>query len=229
MKIGTVPEKVVERRIIVYKTRFDPTVIKLTAKNMKSEPFSKFAFRKPKPEEIRIISMDKYYEPYIVVDGKYTIDYYRKRVYTIEVEETMREIVILDKTFKPEPLEESRRVIKLEGEGRFYHEGKAYVILDKEGREVGPEQLPYAPSEEHPEEILKKFGDAKAPPQKEIDILRSRILKRPLDVERVREELFAVTERSVIYVPIYRVRFRNVKTGEEAVVRIDGVTGKAVS
>jgi len=223
-----VPEKVVERRIIVYKSRFDSTVIKSTAEKMKGELFSG-VFRKPKPEEIRVVSIDKYYKPYIVVDGKYTIDYYKKCIYTIEVEETMREIVILDKTFKPETLGESRKAIKLEGEGLFSYEDTAYIVLDGEGREVDPEQLSYAPSEENPEEVLKKFGEVKVPPQKDVDILRSRILKRPQDVDRVHEELFAVTERAVIYVPVFKVTFQNIKTGEKVAAKIDAVTGKEVS
>jgi hypothetical protein len=40
------------------------------------------------------------------------------------------------------------------------------------------------------------------------------------------EEIFEVTERSVIYTPRYKLLFKNVNTGEEKVLVLDGVTAK---
>ncbi|MGC9346256.1 MAG: hypothetical protein ACP5ER_05655 [Candidatus Bathyarchaeales archaeon] len=86
----SVNEEIVERKTIVYKTLVDPTVVKVAGEKLKDKLFVRFRFWKPKPEEIQFVSMDKYYEPYIVISGKYVIDYYRKCVYTINVDEKVR-------------------------------------------------------------------------------------------------------------------------------------------
>jgi hypothetical protein len=58
--------------------------------------------------------------------------------------------------------------------------------------------------------------------------MRERIAKRPKDMCRIVEETFDITERSVIYTPRYKLLFRNVKTGEERVLVLDGVTSKRI-
>ena len=231
---ASVPEKIVERKSIVYKSRFDLNAIRLTAERMKTELFTRFMFLKPKSKEVRIVSIDKYYEPYIVVDGKYTIDYSKKCVHTIEVDETMQEITLFGRKFMPEPLKNRPeipcKVITLTGEGRFRYENKAHIVFDRLWREVGLEQLPYVPFEEQPEKILKKLGkkfeNVKVPDEKEIEILRSRIVQQPPDITQVHKELFTVSERAVIYKPMYKLTFQNIKTGEEAMVMMDAVTGQ---
>ena len=236
IELSLVPEKIAKRKTIVYKSRVDPTVVKLTVEKMKSKLFLKFGFSKPRPEEIRVVSVDKYYEPYIVIDGKYSVDYYKKRVHTLDVYEKTEEVRILGETFKPEslvtPTGETRKVIKLEAEERSSYEEKAYVILDKTGREISPDQVPSAPSEDHPQRILKEFGKksgrVKISSRKGVEIVKSKIVKRPSDVDVIENELFEITEHAVIYSPIYEITFRNVKTGEEKIVRIDGVTAKII-
>jgi len=201
---------------------------------MKTELFTKFMFLKRKSKEIRIVSIDKYYEPYIVVDGEYTIDYSKMCVYPIEVDETMQEITFFGKKLRPEPLKNHPEIpckaIKLTGEGRFRYENKAHIIFDSWWREVGLEQLPYVPFEEQPEKILKKVGkkfeNVEIPAEKEIEILKSRIVQRPPDIAQVHKELFVVSERAVIYKPMYKITFQNIKTGEEATIIIDAVTGR---
>ena len=227
------PEKIVERKIIVFKSRLDLNAIRLTAEKMKTRLFTKFMFRKPKSREIRIVSIDKYYEPHVVIDGEYTIDYSAKWFYYIQVDETMQEIVLFGQTLRPEPLENPeipRKVIKLTGEGRFRYENKAHMIFDKRWSEVGLEQLPYVPFEEQPEKILKelgkKFGNFEIPAEEEINILRSKIAQRPNDITHIHKESFVVSERALIYKPMYKVAFQNTKTEKQATVIIDAVTGQ---
>ena len=234
METATVPEDVVERKIIVYKPRLDLQAIRLTAEKMKTDLFTKFRFLKPKAKEVHIVSIDKYYEPYVVIDGEYTIDYSKKWVHTIEVDETMQEITLFGKTFRPGPSKNHPeipcKVIKLTGEGRFRYENKAHIIFDPWWREVTIEELPYVPFEEQPEKILgksgKKFRNVEIPDEKEIEILRSRIVQRPPDVADVHNELFTVSERAVIYKPMYQLMFQNTRTGEKVTVIIDAVTGR---
>jgi len=229
----TVPERIVERKIIVFKPRLDLNAIRLTAEKMKTRLFTKFMFMKPKTREIRTVSIDKYYEPHVVIDGEYTIDYSAKWFYYIQVDETMQEITLFGKTLRPEPLENPeipRKVIKLTGEGRFRYENKAHMIFDRQWCEVGLEQLPYVPFEEQPEKILNELGkksrDFEIPAEKEIEILRSKIAQRPNDITHIHKELFTVSERALIYKPMYKITFQNTKTRKEATAIIDAVTGQ---
>jgi len=235
--IPPTPEEVPERKTVVYKTLVDPTVIKIAGEKIKARLFTKLWFLKPKPEEIQNISVEKYYEPYFLVDGDYSIDYYRKRYYTFNIDARVQEVIILNKTLKPDLPKKFSKIpyksITLEGEERLIHKSRACLILNEVGREVDPKRVPAAPSEEHPKKALADFRETverlKAAPDKDIDVVRSRILRRPTDVERVVQELFKVSERSLIYVPVYKLAFKNVRTGVLKTVKIDGVTGRPIS
>jgi hypothetical protein len=231
--IAAVPQKIVDRRIIVLKSRLDPTMVRLLGEKVKVILFTRLRFSKPKPEEIRLISVDKYYEPYVVVGGKYVIDYCKRHVYAIKVDKGTQKIVIAGKKFKAEPLSLERpfKTIKLEGEEHFHYKDEAYFILDRMGREVMPEQLSFAPPEEQPESLTEldgKLREVKMSLEQEIDFLRSRIVNRPADVHEVIREWFEVNERTMICIPMYGLSFQNVKTGQQAIVEIDGVTGKII-
>ena len=229
-------EKIVEKKLIIYKTLVDPTVVKVAGEKLKNKLFVRFGFLKPRPEEIQFVSIDKYYEPYIVVNGKYIIDYYRKSAYTVNVNEKVQEVILFNRKLKPEPAKKPSargyKVIKLEGEEHLLYEDKASLILDKTGREVPLKQLPSAPSEEHPKKMLAELGEnartLEITSDADVGILRSKIVKRPTDIKRVVRELFEVTERVVIYTPIYKVLFQNVKTGKVKAVEFDGVTSKRI-
>ena len=61
-----------------------------------------------------------------------------------------------------------------------------------------------------------------------MNFIRERIAKRPKDLCRIVEEVFEVTERTVIYTPRYKLLFRWVKTGEEKILVLDAVTAKRI-
>jgi len=229
-------EKIPERKIVVYKTLVDPTVVKIAGEKLKTKVFTRLLFLKPRPEEIQNVSVEKYYEPYFLVDGNYSIDYYRKRFYTFNVDKRVQEVILLEKTLTPDlPKKRSRELYKsitLEGKERLLYENKACLLLNENGRAVNPRQVPSAPCEGHPKKALKQFKkimkNVEAAPNKEIEILRSRIVKRPPDAERVVQEQFQVSERSVIYKPVYKLTFKNVRTDKVKTAKIDGVTGRPI-
>ena len=239
-EIPPIPEKISKRKVIVYKSRVDPTIVKLTAEKMKYKLFAKFGFSKSRSEEIRVVSVDKYYEPYILIDAKYSVQYFKKRVFTLDVDSETEDVKILGESYKPEieasrsgEAGESHKVIRLEAELWSSYRDKAYLVLDRDGREIPPDQVPAAPSEDHPEKILKEFskktGRVQVSPRKEIELVKDRIVKRPSDIAKIEDELFQISEHAVIYSPIYEITFRNVRTGEERLVKIDGVTAKIIS
>jgi hypothetical protein len=225
-------ERIVERKTIVYETRVDPAVIKVAGEKLKDQLFTRFGFLKPKPEEIQFVSIGKYYEPYTMISGKYAIDYYRKCVYSVKVDKEVLEVVLLDQKFEPEQSADSSAkdhgVIRLEGEERLRNEVKASLMLDRFGRDVTLEKLPSAPSERNPKKVLAQHSVEEIASNADLDFIRSRIVNRPRDINRLVSELFEVDERVVIYTPRFRVLYRNSKTGEQKTVEFDGVTADRI-
>jgi hypothetical protein len=233
----TIPEKIAERKIIVYKPRIDIKAVRATGEKMKTQLFRKFVFMKPKPEEVQLVSINRYFEPYVVVDGEYSIDYSKNWVHNIQVDDTMQELTLFGEKVRPKTLRGNLqipcKILQLTGKGRFKREAKAHIIFDKQWREVGLEQLPFVPFEEQPEKILsnidQEFGNAEMAAEKEVDILKSRIVRRPSEILCIHNELFKVSERALIYKPMYKVTVRNVKTQKEIAMIIDAITGKTAS
>ena len=230
----SVPEKVVDRKIIVYKSCVDPKEVRATAEKMKTKLFSKLVFMKPKPEEIQIVSIDKFFEPYVVVDGEYSIDYSKNWSHNIQVDETMQDLAFCGEKITPVSLKDHLatpcKIVTLAGVGRFKSEAKARLIFDCQWREVGLEQLPFVPFEEQPEKILDTVDpnpeSASVSEEKEVEILKSRLVQRPSDILSIHKELFSVFDRALIYKPMYKVTVKNIKTKKEATIVIDAITGK---
>ena len=220
-------DNIVKRKTIVYEAHIDPTVIRVSGEKLKKQLFTKFWFLSPKSEEIQFVSLDKYYEPYIVISGKYFIDYFRKCTYIFKVDEAVKEVVLLDNKFVPEN-SRSQRIVKLHGEERLVNEAKAFLILDKDGRDSDADGLPSAPSEKKPEKVIEECGIEELPENADVNFIKERIAMRPKDMCRIVEEIFEVTERSVIYTPRYKLLFKNVNTGEEKTLVLDGVTAKRI-
>jgi hypothetical protein len=220
-----IKENIIDRKTIVYEANIDPTVIRVSGEKLKQQLFAKFGLFKPKSEEIQFISLDKYYEPYIVISGKYFLDYYRKCTYVFKVDQGVKEVILLDHKFIPEN-SKSTKTIKLHGEERLNKDGKAFLILDKYGKDAMVDNLPSAPSEKKPEKIIAEYKIEEIPENADVNYVRRRIAERPRDVSRVVEEVFEITDRSVIYTPRFKLLFRNLKTGDEKVMVIDGVTSE---
>jgi hypothetical protein len=220
-------ENIVKRKTIVYEAHIDPTVIRVSGEKLKKQLFTRFGFLKPKSDEIQFVSLDKYYEPYIVISGKYFIDYFRKCTYIFKVDEGVREVVLLNNKFVPEN-SRTNRIVKLHGEERLINEAKAFLILDRSGRDSNADNMPSAPSEKKPEKVIEECGIEELPEDADVNFIKGRIAKRPKDMCRIVEEIFEVTERSVIYTPRYKLLFRNLNTSEEKILVLDGVTAKRI-
>lgn len=233
--VNQVPENIAEKKIIVYKSRIEPAAVKQKAEEMKIELFVK-RFSKPRPKEIRIVSVDKHFVPYVLVDAKYRIEYYTKKTYNLEVDEKAKEVKILGKTFTPQTLvipdtepTQFKKVILVEGQEWAFYEDSAYIILDKTGHEVSPDQVPIAPSEDNPIKLLKEFKDKtenhSLSNNELVKMVKDKLINKPSNIDTIDNELFQISEHAVIYNPIYVVTFENVKTKEEKSVHVDGVTG----
>jgi hypothetical protein len=225
-------EKIADRRTIVYETLVDPTVIRLKGEKLKTWMFTKYFFLKPSPDEIQLVSINKYYEPFMVISGKYAIDYYRKSAYTVKLDKEVQDVIILSQQFQPEQtidsLGENRSTIKVEGEEHVKKEVAASLVLNRSGRNVSSESLPSGTSERNPEKILTECGIEEIPEDIDLDVIQSKILKRPKDISRIVDELIEVNERVVIYSPRFRLVYKDTVTGKEKTIEFDGITAKRI-
>lgn len=230
-------EKIKEISLIVHKAVIDPSNAKSIVERQKNRYFAKLGFLKPKHEDIDCESVSLYYEPLHVIQARYYVDYYKKNTYTIKIDKKVSEVIIFGQRLMPESLKRTEKILKrsykkinLDAQERIIHEASAYVAQDRTGREIDPGKLPLAPSLPEPEKALAEYGEkARKPaisPEKLTNVLRERIVRKPSETERIVEEVFEVTENTVIYTPIYEARCRYLKTGEIKIIPISGVTGK---
>jgi hypothetical protein len=227
------PQKIVDTRTLILKSRFDSNAAMLQVDKLKTSFFVKYGFLKPNPRDVVLTAFTKYYESYIVIGGKYSIDYCKRHDYVLEVEDSTEEIFVDGKKLKAQFLtpEKTAKVIKLLGEEHSHYEKETYLVLDRLMREVQPENLPFAPFEHETENRPEGDFDLRKPKitlEQEIVFLRSRIAKRPPDVAEIIREIFEITERTIIYTPIYEANFQNNKNGKNITLMIDGITGEVV-
>ena len=225
-------ERIATRKTIVYETLVDLEVIKVAAENLKDQLFTKYLFLKPQPNEVDIVSIEKFYEPFILISGHYSIDYYRKHTWTINVEKEISEVIFPFARFKTreatDSFDKTSKEVVIEGEERLKIDNKASLSLNQSGMDISLKQLPSAPSEKNPEETLAKFCVKKVPPNLDLSILRTRIQKRPADIGWIANETLEVNERTVIYTPRFRVTLKHAKTGKQKTAEFDGVNGKLI-
>jgi hypothetical protein len=220
-------ENIVKRKTIVYETSMDPTVARVAGERLKKELFTRYGFLKPKSNEIQFVSSEKFYEPYVVASGRYFIDYYRRSSYVFKVDDAVREVVILNNKFIPEGSKYSRS-IKLDGEERLIHEAKSFLIMDRNGQDAQVDNLPSAPSEKKPEKAIAEYAIEELPENLDVDLVRAKVASRPREISRIVEEIFEVTERTVIYAPRFRMVFKNIAANEERTLILDGVSSRRI-
>jgi hypothetical protein len=217
------------RKTIVYKTLIDPAVLRIAGEKNKCRLFNDSLFWRYRPEEIDFVSIEKYYEPYIAVNGKYSVDYYRQGTYTVKVGKEVKEVLLFNHTHRPEETTTatgSEHKIKIEVEERLFKEKRAFLFLNCYGQDAKFSEFPSGPSEKNPEDLIKDFKMREISPNMDVDIIRSRIAERPYDVKRIVEEVFQIDERSLVYAPRFTLTYKCLKTGKEASIVFDGVTAK---
>ena len=231
-------ERIEERKLIVNKIALDLEAAKNIVEKNRTKFFAKLGFFKPKHEEIECESVQLFYEPFIVAKANYLLDYYKKKTYTIKIDEEVSEVIAFGQTFKPEAVKEGilkrpYKAIAFDAQERVIHRAATHMALNRTGREIDPTRLPSGPTEPEPEKTLEKDSDRvrelKISPDIILDKIRKRTAKRPPEVGRIAEEAFEVTEYALVCTPIYEARCRRLKTGEIKIMPISGVTGKMLS
>ncbi len=231
-------EKIEKRKVIVHKVAFDLEAAENIVEKDKTKFYAKLGLFKPKHDEIECESVQLFYEPFITARANYFLDYYKKKTYAIKIDENVSEVVAFGKTFKPEVMKEGilkrpYKAIAFDAEERVIHNVATHMALNRTGREIDPAKLPSGPAEPDPDQVLEedsvKTRDLKISPDTILDKIRKRTAKRPMDVGKIVEEAFEVTEYAVVCTPVYEARCQRLKTGEIKILPISGITGKALS
>ncbi len=227
---SSMKEDVAPRRTVVYQTPMDPATVRIEGEKNKNKLFKKFLFKLNNPEEIEFVSIEKYYEPYMVISGRHLIDYYRKCNYSVNVDENVKEVILLDTTFTPArvPYSSGESRIQLDGEERLVKETHGFFILDRHGQDTKLTQIPSAAYEEKPQELIKTFGMPEITSDVDLQVIHEKIVQHPNSISRIVNEEFEIDERSVIYTPRFRLTYRCQRIGKEDFMDFDGITLKRV-
>ena len=225
---STCTNKIVPRKTVVYETLVDPTVIKVTGERLKRRLFTRFAILRPNPTHIQLVSMKKYYEPYIVINAKYFLDYYRLCSYTVSIDKDVVEVILQNQKYYPKKSQTQTASITIDGEERLVVDKTSFLMLDKNGQEANLETLPSAPSEKKPKETIAKYDIAEIDSEVDVDFVRKRLVHRPKDLSRAVTEVFEIGERVVIYAPRFKLTYINALAYQEKSIEFDGVTSKRI-
>ena len=227
----SLPQSMTEMKIVILKSRFDQEDIQLIGEKIRPGLFSRFGF-KPRPEDIRLLCSEGYFEPYLIIGGKYSLDYCKKHVFKVEVDESTRKVFVADQELRPEKSDPmaTNRIIKIKGEERSHYERQAFFILDRFKREISAEKLPLAPFyiEKGEPENKNNFKAIGISDETQIAFLKKRIAKRPSDMGEIIKEVFDITDRMIAYYPMYQLTFENAKNKKVAVATINGITGEVI-
>jgi hypothetical protein len=230
-------ERIKKRELIVHKVAFDLEATRNIVEKDKAKFFAKLGIFKPRHEKIECESVQLFYEPFIVAKANYFLDYYKKKTYTIRIDEDASEVIVFGQTLKPKTVKEGilkrpHKSIAFDAQERVIHRVTTRMALNRTGREINPTGLPAGPTESEPKQTLEKESDRtrdlQISPDTILDKIRKRTAKRPLDVGKIAEEAFEVTEYAVVCTPIYEARCQRLKTGEIRILPISGVTGKTL-
>ncbi len=231
LQVETLLQSMVDIKTVVLKARLDRGDIRYIGEKVKPQLFSKFGL-KPKPEDIKLLASEEYFEPYFIIGGKYVLDYCKKHVFEAEVDKKTTKVFVAGQEFNSKEFDPKtrRRVVELTGEEHLHHEKQGYYILDRMNREIPPERLLLSPFviREKRSELNYPFKRMHIPDETQINFLKTKIAQRPADVAEIIKEIFEITDRTIAYYPMYLLTFENAKKRKEATVTVDGITGETV-
>lgn len=239
-------QKVAEKKIIVLKPQLAEKEAEKIVDKKKTSLFGSILHR-PSPGEVRVASLELFYEPYFVLSGKLGADFYRKAVHTINVDDVVKEVVIGDGIFraKSEPrvwkkfkggmkagLGMHKSKVDLELEEHVVREDKGKIALNRHGDEV---EFPYKITSETVENYPKRVLDEHKKNVRKLEIklkdaiskLSCKLMKEEKSNVRVVSETLSVNEANEVYAPIYEVRCIG-PDNKVAILRINAITKKTL-
>ena len=227
----TLPQSMVDLETIVLKPRLDKGDVELIGEKIKPRLFSKFIL-KTRLENTRLICSELYFEPYLIIGGKYALDYCKKHVFRVNVDERTKAVFVAGQEFKSEQSgpKAKTKIIRMPGEEYAHYERQAYFILDRMKREISPDTLPISPFCIQKEKDIcgSNFKSINIPDEAQIEFLKAKIAIRPRDLAAVIKEIFDITDRKIAYYPIYELTFEHTKSLKVAKISVNGITGEII-
>jgi hypothetical protein len=225
-----VPQKIVEKKFFVLTSRLDYFSVRSQSEAVK-KLLARNILRKNMSKAISFVACTKYYEPYIVLGGKYSVDYCKKHAFAFKFSDQPQRILFGVTAFKRALLSHQRlaKTIRIMGEEYAHYEKETYIILDKMMKEVPPENFPLAPFESELKNLTESDLDLrkiKTSLESELAFLSSKLINRPSNISRIIKENFVINQRLIVYRPFYELVFQNSKNGESTTIIVDGITGQ---
>ena len=232
-------------KTVVLRPLLDSDEVSQIVENRKTSLFRKM-LQKPKKSEVHVHSIKLFYEAFLVLSGKYTVNYYRKNMHTITVDSTVKEIIIGDEIFpvkqrkgimgklstKIQTTTKRKNKINLELEEHVFLDQEQEIAFDHHGKEI---KMPYKTSskliESYPKRTLEKTKQTVKKPEITYDAAVQRLvskLKKSVSIgRRNMQEKITTNEIIELYVPIYEARLIGPKKNVH-LMRIDGIRKKVL-
>ena len=232
-------------KAVVLRPILDTDEAEQIIENRKTSRFRSM-LQKPKKTEVHVHSLKLSYEAFLILSGRYTADFYRKVIHTINVEPNVKEIIVGGDTF---PIKQGKGIIgklgtkiksstrkknqiDLELEEHVFLEEEKEVAFDHHGKEI---KMSYKMSkkfiESYPRRTLAKTKNNVKKPEITYDAAAKRLitkLKKSVSIGRRNlKEKIIVDEIIELYVPIYEARLIGPKKNVR-IMRIDSVRKKVL-
>ena len=232
-------------KTVVLRPILDLSEVEQIVENRKTSLFRSL-LQKPKKMEVHVHSIKLSYEAFLILSGKYNANFYRKTIHTINVDSSVREIIIGDDTF---PITQGKGVlgklnskikkstgrknqVDMELEEHVYLEDEQEIAFDHHGKEI---KMPYKMGskliESYPRRTLEKTKNNVKKPEITYDAAVTRLtskLKKSVSIGRRNlEEKVTINEIIELYVPIYEARLIGPKKNVR-LIRIDSIRKKVL-
>ena len=237
----------VEEKTIVLKNQLEREKLDEIVHNKKTSLFGS-TFSRPKPEEIHVHSLVTLYDSYLLVSGKYEIDFYRKAIHKFDVDGDVVEILIGDGVFPiktksgiwdkfgnkmKEGVGIDKEEVELEVEEHARQTQSGTLILDHHGHEIKefPYKIESRTVENYPTRILEQNSEnvkhQELTREQYLEKLKNKLRKiNPQDI-RINSERFVIDKVITVYTPVHEARCVDSKKRIE-ILRIDGITNKVL-
>lgn len=199
------------------------------------------ALSRPKSDTIHIQNLTLTYECLRTISGSYSADYLRNATHTLQVQKSVRNVIIGDKSFDVEQKSRFKKAIsmrrgttsiKIDLKEHVYTDVSLALTFDVDGNEIQTPKYKITPetTETNSTAALENAHVVKTQSidrQDAVALLEER-LKEPLesDIEELHEQ-FDLHDIVELYVPIFEARIRGPKN-KAALVRIDAARKKII-
>jgi hypothetical protein len=227
--------EIAEERILVLSDRIGAEVAQSKAWARRVEAFGALArmsglLARPKDEDFEITYREKRLQPFWRIASRATSKYERTRSYTIQLAAEVTRVVIEGQA---RPIAGRRTTVA--GLESCEEESRRLTLVDGLSGAENPALAAYLefPAEAADAAMLARLAGENTvvvpPTVKASGLVREAVAKAigKIEADRILEERVELEAVDLCYRPVYAFRFR--RSGKEAVVEVDGLTGEATA